>query len=712
MLANKHFALTTIFSVIILCISLTHVNSALADDSTPTEPPSATEAATEPPIPVTEPPLAATEAPVESTPVPVEATSTPDSAAATPTEAADAAEDIPVTELLSQVSEGTDLIVLDENGEALSLASQDAAEIIQIADPIWCPENQTPTIGLNGCSTSFASIFDLLNDMNTNPGLYAQHGIIYLEQTKPAIPATTITSAVVIDNLTYANLFTSLNSYNLTIQGGWNTNWNPNNPNSPMINGQTDFLGASAYLQIGSSTNPWVGNLTINDIKIGVTGPNGGTTTNNGLTVYTTNGDISLNNVDVRQQEGNNYTAYLQSTGGDINLGPSLYLTGTQALINTFDGNNSSGEQSLGFSATTTTGSISISETRFQDAFQTGSSVSANGATLSAPIITLANVVAFDNDGNGIAISNANTVTLNNVTGGRNAQNLGNGLSGVLVDGNGSTILNVNAGTFNFNGRYGIEFINSILNEQAAPSCSGNALATVAEPCYNISSSTPTSTPTNTPISTPTNPPANTPTHTPTSTPTNTPNAAPTNTPITVSTNTAVTGQSNGSGSNGSVIPITGGELISLDCLTTINAFGVTVTFFHLCDYEATLNNITATNLPGQLPNGTSFVMGLDILVLSHGQDIQSLPNRTGIQMDFPAGLKDQFAALYWNDEDGNGDGEWIEISQQIKSDEVAQVMSANPADELYHISATAADGDLYKILTTEKTGIFVLVKK
>ena len=130
MLSDKHFALTTLFLVFILCLSLVNVNSALADDSTPTEPPTATEAPTESPEPATEPPVAATETPVESTPVPVEVTSTPQPPQATPTQEADSAEDIPVTELLSQVSEGTDLVVLDENGEALSLATQDAAEII------------------------------------------------------------------------------------------------------------------------------------------------------------------------------------------------------------------------------------------------------------------------------------------------------------------------------------------------------------------------------------------------------------------------------------------------------------------------------------------------------------------------------------------------------------------------------------------------------
>ena len=73
MLANKHFTVTTIFLVIVLFISLTHVNSALADDSLPTEPPSATE-------PATESPAVATEVPVESTPIPVEASSDRNSA--------------------------------------------------------------------------------------------------------------------------------------------------------------------------------------------------------------------------------------------------------------------------------------------------------------------------------------------------------------------------------------------------------------------------------------------------------------------------------------------------------------------------------------------------------------------------------------------------------------------------------------------------------
>lgn len=159
---------------------------------------------------------------------------------------------------------------------------------------------------------------------------------------------------------------------------------------------------------------------------------------------------------------------------------------------------------------------------------------------------------------------------------------------------------------------------------------------------------------------------------------------------------------------------MTGGELIDLTCLTRVNAFGISVTFFNLCDSQAILNDVNMEDLPSQLPGGTSFVIGLDVLVLDLGQAIQTLPYGSGIQMDFPfpAGSGDQFVVLYWDDQDGDGNGEWIEISQQLNSDKISQVLPADPADEFYHITPAAADGNFYKILTTEKTGTFILVKK
>ena len=62
-----------------------------------------------------------------------------------------------------------------------------------------------------------------------------------------------------------------------------------------------------------------------------------------------------------------------------------------------FDGDNSGNNQSNGLQATTGgTGSITISDTTFTDSKKNGNH--ANGATLSAPTITLTNVISNNND--------------------------------------------------------------------------------------------------------------------------------------------------------------------------------------------------------------------------------------------------------------------------------------------------------------------------
>jgi hypothetical protein len=84
--------------------------------------------------------------------------------------------------------------------------------------------------------------------------------------------------------------------------------------------------------------------------------------------------------------------------------------------------------------------------------------------------------------------------------------------------------------------------------------------------------------------------------------------------------------------------------------------------------------------------------------------------------MDFPiyAQSQDQFAVLYWSDADGNGSGEWIELSQQLSPDEISKILSSSAGDELYRlVDGSASLTDLfYPILTTDKTGVFILVNK
>src|SRR5690606_11758206 len=55
-----------------------------------------------------------------------------------------------VAEVIESLPEETDLIVIDEDGEVLPLASEAAAEVIKVADPQWCPVGVTP--GAASCS--------------------------------------------------------------------------------------------------------------------------------------------------------------------------------------------------------------------------------------------------------------------------------------------------------------------------------------------------------------------------------------------------------------------------------------------------------------------------------------------------------------------------------------------------------------------------------
>jgi hypothetical protein len=160
----------------------------------------------------------------------------------------------------------------------------------------------------------------------------------------------------------------------------------------------------------------------------------------------------------------------------------------------------------------------------------------------------------------------------------------------------------------------------------------------------------------------------------------------------------------------GFIIPLTAGELIDLDCDSVLWAFGIKLSFFNLCDYQTTLHSVEPGDLPGQLPAGYSFVMGLDVDILNAGQFIEELPDASGIELDFPTYGKsaDGFAVLFWSE----ADGKWIEISEQIGAGEITQTINASPDDELYQVLTESLTNLFHQILTTQKTGVFVLVKK
>ena len=225
----------------------------------------------------------------------------------------------PAKTILEQVPENTTVTVLDNDGNALPLASQETAEAIYSDyDPIWCPAGQAPTPGENGCTQSFNSFDELLTFLQANEGdpAYQQAGTIYIEQ------GNYLGGESEIDFNDYN--FNQINNFDLTLQGGWDTTFDPD------VNGDPTFTSTSfnVAIIIGSSANPWAGSLTLNNISIsGVSGQTG-------LTLHTTS-VINLEQVQVTNSQA----------GMDLNAGDEVSLLDVNASDNEDYGARVQGDQ-------------------------------------------------------------------------------------------------------------------------------------------------------------------------------------------------------------------------------------------------------------------------------------------------------------------------------------------------------------------------------
>jgi hypothetical protein len=461
---NKHSFFKILFSFLLIAsIVLANVSIVFADDGTTPEP-TVTSEPTEEPVATEE-----AETPtVSETPAPEASPSPEADEDVVEEEQATAGEEASDPALFEQIPGGTEVVVLDENGETIPLASEAAMDVILDTDPMWCPAGVQP--GGPGCTTNFATINALITDMRNNTGNYTQDGVIYFTTTPGASFSLTTTSLGNGD-------FNTLNDYNLTLQGGWNGL----NGTNATFTGTTNF--GSNTLTVGTSVNPWAGNISLVNFTFN------NVTSGNAITIYTTSGDVSLTNVTVSQQAGDDYTAYIDSQSGDITVQNS-----------SFDGNASGGSnnRNRGFRAETNTGSITISNTTFKDSrtcsplfFFTciDATANSNGATLNAPTVTLNNVTAFNNDLSGIEINNANSVWMNNVVSYDNGTFIfivGRG-SGVNVNGTGSTIVHVNGGTLSNNEAYGLSVFSGSISTTSDPTCIGNRYPGLhSSQCYNI----------------------------------------------------------------------------------------------------------------------------------------------------------------------------------------------------------------------------------
>jgi hypothetical protein len=147
--------------VLALMVSALGATTAYADDGAP--PPAAEEAA--------QPPA---DEPAAEEPAPAEEPAAVEEAAA-------------VAEVLEQLPEDTELVVLDEGGEALPLATEEAAEVLAAPDPYFtvggtlyqftAADCDPDTAGDQGCSTPIQAAIDYLAGLDATP----DDGTIYVE---------------------------------------------------------------------------------------------------------------------------------------------------------------------------------------------------------------------------------------------------------------------------------------------------------------------------------------------------------------------------------------------------------------------------------------------------------------------------------------------------------------------------------------------------
>lgn len=271
--------------------------------------------------------------------------------------------------LLEQLPDNTTVTVVDAAGDPQPLASQSSANAVLLSDPIWCPAGQSPTPGANGCTGSFTNFTDLLNYLHDNQADYQGDGTIFVQQGAYTGPETTIN----FNNFDVPNL----QQHNLTITGGWNTS-----DNSVSTSG-SQF---TAPIILGSSSSPWGGSLTLNNIFIS------GVSDQAGLTLISQS-DVNLNNVEVTNSQ----------SGAEINAGGNVTIKDSN-----FHHNKQKGAD------ITSGGSVDISHSQFSDngsgniGDPTGSGLGVN----STGSVTLLDVMANNNQLFGADINAGSSVLI------------------------------------------------------------------------------------------------------------------------------------------------------------------------------------------------------------------------------------------------------------------------------------------------------------
>jgi len=272
--------------------------------------------------------------------------------------------------LLAAVPDNTSVTVLNAEGQAEPLATQAAADAIaSTTDPIWCPQGQPPIPGANNCTPSFPSFTLLLTFLAANTTTYQGAGTIYVEQ------GTYGGGESVIDFNAY-NL-SNISSSDLTVQGGWDTTANPVDPTTASTSNFT------VPILIGSSTNPWGGSLTINNIVI--------TGAQSGLTLSSQN-NITLAYVQV--------TDSVTGAGAELDAGANVTINNSKFLRN-----NTAG------AIVNAGANVAVANSEFSNTFNQRRQIKGLGIT-SGGSVSLFQVLAIGNRRVGTDISAVGRVTI------------------------------------------------------------------------------------------------------------------------------------------------------------------------------------------------------------------------------------------------------------------------------------------------------------
>jgi hypothetical protein len=367
--------IVTVF--LVLALSAVSTVPALADDETPPQP--AAEETTPPveagsdEIPPTE--QVSEEAPPTEVPV-IEET---------------ALQDETVAELLATVPEGTEVVVINEEGDVVPLATEEAAQLIEIVDPMWCPAGVNP--GAATCSMGYTSLTELVTDFNDGAGGLSTfapsgNGVIWIEGGTDAGTVTPI----LISGLDVG--FTGIANFSLTLKGGWNGC-------TPVCVNTVNTATPSIFDQSISIVN-WNGVITLSDIVI---------TGASGVGVYAldveSSKNITLTNVDVQDNTtdlGGAYIDTLAGTGnvvvndstfnGNVGIGLTVYSNGTITGKNLSANNNDDGGAFLDNSFAASAKAVTLTgSNNFKFNGLEGLYITSDGA------ITLSNVTAIYNSG-------------------------------------------------------------------------------------------------------------------------------------------------------------------------------------------------------------------------------------------------------------------------------------------------------------------------